>query len=355
MGSMAVRRTRQVSTKLGRPSKISKSTCKMLVNPRRNPVRNQPYEVMIQHFKLPVGPRQLQRKLREHTKGGRRYKCAFVKKVVSHKNREERTAYGWRHGDKTIDDFWAYKVFTDEAHIDPNSRAVGDILREEGTRYDVENIEERPPRAGSKFHIAAAISWWGKSELQFYNDEEDYEEQPPYPSRPRRRPTTESLEQYEQRVKEWDAGKPHNVEIKVKGNHMTQKYYVDRLLPVYVKYLQDMSAIHPGPWLLQEDGDPSHGIRKIGLAHEFKTRHNIHNHKHPAQSPDLNPIEGIWNILKQRLRYRRFDNDEEVKKALCEEWDKITLEEIRKRISSMPQRCQYLKDTKGMPIKHALW
>lgn len=136
---------------------------------------------------------------------------------------------------------------------------------------------------------------------------------------------------------------------------MTQKYYVDRLLPIYVDYIQEMNVQHPGLWLLQEDGDPSHGMRKNGLAHDFKTRHNIQNLKHPAQSPDLNPIEGIWNIIKQRLRYKRFDTDEEVKEALREEWDKITLEEIRKRIGSMPERCKLLRETKGKPIKRALW
>ena len=179
LNSMAIRRTRCISKMLGRPSKISKSTCKMLENPARNPVRKQPYEVMIEHFQLPVRKRQLQRKLREHTKGGRRYKCAFVKKTVSVKNRQERTGSGWQHQDKTVEDFWAFKVFTDEAHIDPGSQAVGDVLREQGKRYDTENIEERQPRQGSKFHIAAAISWWGKSKLEFYNDEEDHEETPP--------------------------------------------------------------------------------------------------------------------------------------------------------------------------------
>jgi len=33
----------------------------------------------------------------------------------------------------------------------------------------------------------------------------------------------------------------------------------------------------------------------------------------------------------------RIHSEEEMKKALQEEWDKITLEEIRERISSMPR------------------
>ena len=101
-----------------------------------------------------------------------------------------------------LEDFWAFKVFTDKAYIDPDSQAVGDVLREQGKRYGTENIKERQLHQGSKFHIAAAISWWGKSKLEFYNDEEDHNETPPYPSRPRRRPTTETIEEYETRVRE---------------------------------------------------------------------------------------------------------------------------------------------------------
>jgi hypothetical protein len=47
--------------------------------------------------------------------------------------------------------------------------------------------------------------------------------------------------------------------------------------------------------------------------------------------------------------------DEEVKEALYEERDKITLEKIRKRIGLMPERYALLKSTKGKPIKRALW
>lgn len=76
---------------------------------------------------------------------------------------------------------------------------------------------------------------------------------------------------------------------------------------------------------------------------------------HLAQSPDLNFIKGIWNILKQRLHYRIFHSEKEVKKALQEEWSKITMTEVRKRISSMPGRCKELVKTGGKPIKKALW
>ncbi|KUJ16107.1 uncharacterized protein LY89DRAFT_587503, partial [Mollisia scopiformis] len=65
--------------------------------------------------------------------------------------------------------------------------------------------------------------------------------------------------------------------------------------------------------LLQEDSDPSHSMRKKELAQEYKSAHNIQNLVHPAQSPNLNPIEAIWSIIKQRLRRRLFDSKEDMK------------------------------------------
>ncbi|KFY80201.1 hypothetical protein V499_00958 [Pseudogymnoascus sp. VKM F-103] len=91
-------------------------------------------------------------------------------------------------------------------------------LREEGHRDDPENIKERPPLKGVRFHIAAWVSWWRKAERRrFYNDEEDKVEEPAYPQKPRNRPTTEDKEEYTERVREWEAGKPHKVEVKVQG------------------------------------------------------------------------------------------------------------------------------------------
>jgi len=66
-------------------------------------------------------------------------------------------------------------------------------------------------------------------------------------------------------------------------------------------------------------------------------------------------MEGIWNILKQRVRRRVFNSIEELKEVLQDEWSKITIEEVRARISDMPRRCQDLVKTGGKAIKTAMW
>lgn len=346
---------RKQSTRLGRKPAISAETCRMLVSPSKNPVRDQQYEVQIEYHRLPVKKRSLQARLKQCTNGGQRYKQAYIQKEISVANRRKRYEFGLEHQDKTIDQWWQFITFTDEAHIDPTSQGQGHILRERGTRYNTENIQERGERKGVRLHIAGWVNWHTKcKKLKFYNDENDEIQPPPRPRKPVKR-KYESQEDFEARIREWEASIGHEREVKPKGNAMTQKYYTERLLPVYIKTFEDIRVIGPRSWLLQEDGDPSHGMKKKGLAQALKEKHMIDNLIHPPQSPDLNPIEGIWNILKPRERRRKWRTLEELKAIIQEEWDKITMDEVRARISEMPDRCKRLVKSGGGPIGSALW
>jgi hypothetical protein len=71
-------------------------------------------------------------------------------------------------------------------------------------------------------------------------------------------------------MREWEASLEQAV--KPKGNAMTQKYYTETLLPVHVEALHQ-ARLQPNrelkPWLFQEDGDPSHGKKKRGMAQVY--------------------------------------------------------------------------------------
>ena len=141
---------------------------------------------------------------------------------------------------------------------------------------------------------------------------------------------------------------------------MTQKYYVERLLPVYVRAIEAAREIDDKPWILQEDNDKSHGHAlpkglDKSLATTYKDEHQIKTLVHPAQSPDLNPIEACWNILKPRVRRRKWDTLDELKAIIQEEWKAITIKEVQERIREMPERCKKVIKAKGGPVKSKLW
>ena len=58
----------------------------------------------------------------------------------------------------------------------------------------------------------------------------------------------------------------------------------------------------------------------------------------PAQSPDLNPIEHLWDHLERSLRNRSDlpKNLADLEVQLKEEWKKISQETYLKLIDSMP-------------------
>ncbi len=148
----------------------------------------------------------------------------------------------------------------------------------------------------------------------------------------------------------------HDPKIKPKGNSMTQTYYTERLLPVYANLINEDRVFRDRYCLLQEDNDNSHGTRsKDNVVVRFKAVNWISTLSHPPQSPDLNPSEAAWNMLKQRIKRRRWETIAELKQVMLDEWDKIIMNEIRDRISDMPRRCRILTENGGAAIKGGKW
>ena len=208
LGSLVYRKARPQSHNLGRHEIVSEDTYRMLVS-TSNPVRDQPYEVQIESHHLPIKKRALQAGLKRNIKGGRRFKQAYIGKEISPTNRAARVKYGEKYQHETIDSFWQYIYFTDEAHIDPSSQGINYILREEGTRYEPDNIQERAAKEGVKLHIAGWCNWHEKCDkLEFYNDEEEYTFRPPTRGKPRRS-RYEDDTQFTERIRTWEAETPH--------------------------------------------------------------------------------------------------------------------------------------------------
>jgi len=68
----------------------------------------------------------------------------------------------------------------------------------------------------------------------------------------------------------------------------------------------------------------------------------------PAQSPDLNPIEHLWSVLKRRLAdLPHPKNLDELWELLEQEWYKIPPRTIADLVASMPRRVKAVRKAKG--------
>lgn len=99
----------------------------------------------------------------------------------------------------------------------------------------------------------------------------------------------------------------------------------------------------------QQDNAPCH---KSALTMTWFRENEIELLKWPAQSPDLNPIEHLWGLLKRRVRRHTISNKEDLKRCLRLEWSSITTEDCDKLVRSIPKRISAVIKAKGGPTKY---
>ena len=56
-----------------------------------------------------------------------------------------------------------------------------------------------------------------------------------------------------------------------------------------------------------------------------------------VNSPDLNPIENVWRILKSRVKVHHSTNSQQLRKTIEKEWNNITYDEINECIFGRPR------------------
>ncbi|KAK1797592.1 hypothetical protein P4O66_000786 [Electrophorus voltai] len=66
--------------------------------------------------------------------------------------------------------------------------------------------------------------------------------------------------------------------------------------------------------------------------------HQIKTLSWPAQSPDPNPIENLWHVIKRKLDGHKPSKKAELLEFLCQEWRKVTQQQCERLVESMPRR-----------------
>ena len=94
------------------------------------------------------------------------------------------------------------------------------------------------------------------------------------------------------------------------------------------------------------DNDPKHTVK---ATEEFFKAKKWNVTQWPSQSPDLNPIEHAFHLLKTKLKGKCPKNKQELKKVA---WQSITRDETQRLVMSMRSRLQAVIDCKGFASKY---
>jgi hypothetical protein len=125
---------------------------------------------------------------------------------------------------------------------------------------------------------------------------------------------------------------------------MNAEKYVDvlqrRMLPQTSEWFGD------GQWVFMQDGAPCHTAKR---SKEFLASQGVTVLDWPGNSPDMNPIETLWAIMKSRMQSMTITTNQQIITELIKVWhrDVSVPGTCERLIDSMPQRIQALILAKG--------
>lgn len=101
----------------------------------------------------------------------------------------------------------------------------------------------------------------------------------------------------------------------------------------------------------QQDNDPKH---TAGITREWLLYNAPRRLYTPPQSPDLNPIENLWQHLDGEVRKSKMkiSNAQTLRDALTTAWNGISPEVTRHLVESMPRRLEAVILAKGLFTKY---
>lgn len=123
--------------------------------------------------------------------------------------------------------------------------------------------------------------------------------------------------------------------VTVRGNLNGERYREEILNRIVVPHFDD----HPlltRPIFMDDNARP-HRARAVI---DFLQQEAVTTLPWPARSPDLNPIEHVWDFLGIRVRRREppVQNLHELEQALHEEWNRLPQRQIQRLVQSMRRR-----------------
>uniref|UniRef100_A0A674EK36 Transposase Tc1-like domain-containing protein n=1 Tax=Salmo trutta TaxID=8032 RepID=A0A674EK36_SALTR len=228
--------------------------------------------------------------------GGMRARRPHVGVVLTAQHHAGRLAFAREHKDWQIH-HWRPVLFTDESRFTLSTCDRRDtVWRRRGERSAACNILQHDRFGGGSVMVWGGISLGGRTALH----------------------------------------------VLARGSLTAIRYRDEILRPLVRPYA---GAVGPGFLLMQDNARP----HVAGVCQQFLQEEGIDAMDWPARSPDLNPIEHIWDIMSRSIHQRHVapQTVQELADALVQVWEEILQETIRHLISSMPRRCREVIQARG--------
>lgn len=220
-------------------------------------------------------------------------------------HRAARLRFAREHVDWT-DEQWSSVLFSDESRVCLHgSDKRGRVYRRPGERFAQCCIQENVAFGGGSEMVWAGISMQAKTELVF-------------------------------------------IETGGRVGGLTANRYIEEILQDHV--VPYAGFIGENFILMQDNARP----HTAGSVRQYLQEVEIAAMDWPARSPDLNPIEHLWDQLKKKVRARNPApaTKPDLKAALLEEWDSIDQDQVKKLIRSMKKRMEAVIRARGGNTKY---
>ncbi|GFW40792.1 transposable element Tcb2 transposase [Trichonephila clavipes] len=229
--------------------------------------------------------------------------CKKTSCVRSLNGRQRRNRLCWaREHVSWTQQQWASVLFTDESRFTMESDS-GRLLiwREQRTRYHQSNTVEKHSYRGGGILVWAGISLGGHTDLHVFHE-----------------------------------------------GTVTGLRYRDEILDPYVR---PYAAAIGNDFILMDDNARPH---RAGIVEEYLEDHGLERMEWPARSPDLNPIEHLWDYLGREVAALNPPprSLHELKQGLLCVWSSLPIPVSDNLINSMGNRCRQCIQVRGGHIPY---
>lgn len=281
--------------KSGRPKKTTILTDRRIKRIATNDPWKSAPRIIAEIPEITVGIRTVQRRLVDAKLFSRR---PAKKTLISVRNRAARLAFARRHLNWTVDD-WKKVLFSDETRYKIfNSDGMRRVRRPINTRFNPKYVTPTIKHGKGNVMLWGCFSWNGAGPIHFINETMD---------------------------------------------RFVYRNIMQNVMLPFAEWEM------PLRFIFQQDNDPKHSSQVV---QQWFRENNVRVLQWPAQSPDLNPIENLWEEVERRIRTQMFPNKQSLIDKISEVWTNLPENVIKKLIESMPRRCQQVIHNNGYSINY---